>query len=151
MDKESYVYVDSIGTWRRSFWVNKEGAFLTKSIWKPISSSDIKTDEANGFLILYKNFEKFNQTKLPKAIEIKSLDEKVRLKLRFLERNINSSIPDRKFQIRIPEDAKPVEIDKAASDEQAGCLFHHDNFLVAEGFSLPFSYFKIVLPFQGRK
>ena len=113
MDKESYVYEDSIETWRRSFWVSKEGAFLTKSIWKPISSSDIKTDEANGFVIGYKNFEKFNQTKLPKAIEIKSLDEKVKLKLRFLERNINISIPDKKFQIKIPEDAKPVEIDKS--------------------------------------
>ncbi|MCJ7457877.1 MAG: DUF4292 domain-containing protein, partial [candidate division Zixibacteria bacterium] len=61
----------------------------------------------------YKNFEKFNQTKIPKAIEIKSLDEKVKLKLRFLERNINISIPDKKFQVKIPEDAKPVEIDKS--------------------------------------
>jgi len=112
MDKESYVYQDSIETWKRSFWVNKEGAFLTKSIWEPISSSGVKAGEINGFVIEYKNFEKFNQTKLPKAVEIKSLDEKVKLKLRFLERNINISIPDKKFQIRIPEDAKPVEIDK---------------------------------------
>jgi len=112
MDKESYVYEDSIETWKRSFWVNKEGAFLTKSIWKPISSTGIKTDEDNGFVIVYKNFEKFNQTKLPMAVEIKSLDERVKLKLKFLERNINISIPDKKFQIKIPEDAKPIEIDK---------------------------------------
>jgi len=113
MDKESYIYVDSIETWKRIFWVNKEGAFLTKSIWEPISSSDIKTDEANGFVIVYKNFERFDQTRLPKAIEIKSVDQKVKLKLRFLERNINISIPDKKFQIKIPEDAKPVKIDKS--------------------------------------
>lgn len=113
VDKESYVYEDSIETWKRSFWINKEGAFLTKSIWNPISFTGIKTDEDNGFIIVYKNFEKFSQTKLPKAIEIKSLDEKVKLKLRFLERNVNISIPDKKFQIKIPEDAKSVEIDKS--------------------------------------
>ena len=113
MDKESYVYLDSIETWRRSFWVNKDGAFLTKSIWKPISSTGIKKDEDSGFVIMYKNFEKFNQTKLSKVIEITSLDESVKLKLKFLERNINISIPDKKFQIKIPEDAKPVEIDKS--------------------------------------
>jgi len=113
MDKENYVYEDSIETWKRSFWVNKEGAFLTKSIWEPIFSTGIKAGESNEFVIEYKNFEKFNQTKLPRAIEIKSLDEKVKLKLKFLERNINISIPNKKFQIKIPEDAKPVEIDKS--------------------------------------
>jgi len=113
VDKENYVYQDSIETWRRNFWVNKEGAFLIKSIWKSISSTGIEINEANGFVIVYKNFEKFSQTKLPRAIEIKSLDEKVKLKLRFLERNVNVSIPDKKFLIKIPEDAKPVEIDKS--------------------------------------
>jgi hypothetical protein len=113
VDKENYVYQDSVETWKRSFWVNKEGAFLTKSIWKPIFSTGIKASESNGFVIEYKNFEKFNQTKFPRTIEIKSLDEKVKLKLKFLERNINVSIPDKKFQIKIPEDAKPVEIDKS--------------------------------------
>jgi hypothetical protein len=113
VDKKNYVYEDSIQNWKRSFWVDIEGAYLTKSVWKPVSSTGIEADEGNGFVIWYRNFEKFNGTKLPKAVEIKSLDEKVKLKLKFLERNINVSIPDKKFQIKIPEEAKPIEIDKS--------------------------------------
>jgi outer membrane lipoprotein-sorting protein len=112
MDKKNYVYEESVETWKRSFWVDKEGTYLTKSVWKPLSSLSTEANENNGFLITYKNFEKFNNTKLPKTAEIKSLDEKVKLKLRFLERNMNISIPDKKFQIKIPEDAKPIYTDK---------------------------------------
>ncbi|HVP36348.1 MAG TPA: DUF4292 domain-containing protein [Terriglobales bacterium] len=109
-DKKNFVYEDTIQNWIRAFWVDQEGAFLTKSIWKPMSSMRLEEGKGNGFEITYKNFEKFDQAKLPKSVEIKSLDEKVKLKLRFLERNINISIPDKKFQIKIPEEAKPVEI-----------------------------------------
>jgi len=113
VDKKNYVYEDSIQNWKRSFWVDIERAYLIKSVWKPVSSAGIEANTDKGFIITYKNFEKFNQTKIAKVVEIKSLDEKVKLKLRFLERNVNISIPDKKFQIKIPEDAKSVEIDKS--------------------------------------
>jgi hypothetical protein len=95
--------------WKRKFWLDKKESLLRKSIWERLNSFEIEQEKARGFVIEYKDFGKFSGIKLPQTIEIKSLDGKEKLRLKFLEIQINSSISEKKFQLKIPDDAKPLK------------------------------------------
>ncbi len=108
-DQKNYIYEDSIQMWKRKFCLDKKEALLRKSIWERLNSFEVEQEKAQGFMIEYKDFRKFNGIKLPQTIEIKSLEGKEKLRLKFLEIQINSSISEKKFQLKIPEDAKPLK------------------------------------------
>lgn len=108
-DQKNYLYEDSIQMWKRKFWLDRKEALLKKSVWERLNILEVAQEKAQGFVIEYKDFRKFNGIKLPQTIEIKSLDGKEKLRLKFLEIQINSSISENKFQLKIPEDAKPLK------------------------------------------
>ncbi|MCJ7497285.1 MAG: outer membrane lipoprotein-sorting protein [candidate division Zixibacteria bacterium] len=108
-DQNNCIYEDSIQMWKRKFWLDKKKSLLRRSIWERLNSFEIEQEKAQGFVIEYKDFGKFSGIKLPQTIEIKSLDGKEKLRLKFLEIQINSSISEKKFQLKIPEDAKPLK------------------------------------------
>jgi len=108
-DQKNYIYEDSIQMWKRKFWLDKKESLLRRSIWERLNSFEIEQEKAQGFVIEYKDFGKFSGIKLPQTIEIKSLDGKEKLRLKFLEIQINSSISEKKFQLKIPENAKPLK------------------------------------------
>lgn len=108
-DQKNYIYVDSIQIWKRKFWLDKNEPLLRKSIWERLNSFEIEQENTQGFVIEYKDFGKFSGIKLPQTVEIKSLDGKEKLRLKFLEIQINSSISEKKFQLKIPDDAKPLK------------------------------------------
>jgi len=107
-DQKNYIYEDSIQMWKRKFWLDKKESLLRRSIWERLNSFEIEQEKAQGFVIEYKDFGKFSGIKLPQTIEIKSLDGKEKLRLKFLEIQINSSISEKKFQLKIPDNAKPL-------------------------------------------
>ena len=108
-DQKNYLYEDSIQMWKRKFWLDRKEALLKKSVWERLNILEVAQEKAQGFVIEYKDFRKFNGIKLPQTIEIKSLDGKEKLRLKFLEIQINSSISENKFQLKIPDNAKPLK------------------------------------------
>ncbi len=108
-DQKNCIYEDSVQIWKRKFWLDKKESLLRKSIWERLNSFETEQEKARGFVIEYKDFGKFSGIKLPQTVEIKSLDGKEKLRLKFLEIQMNSSISEKKFQLKIPDDAKPLK------------------------------------------
>jgi outer membrane lipoprotein-sorting protein len=108
-DQKNCIYEDSVQIWKRKFWLDKKESLLRKSIWERLNSFETEQEKARGFVIEYKDFGKFSGIKLPQTVEIKSLDGKEKLKLKFLEIQMNSSVSEKKFQLKIPDDAKPLK------------------------------------------
>jgi len=108
-DKKNFIYEQRGKILKKSFWVDINEAYLRKSMWEEVDYST--PEEVRGFVIEYKDFRKISGIKIPQEIKIKSLDEKEKLRLKFLEMKINSPISEKKFQIKIPEEAKPLEIE----------------------------------------
>jgi hypothetical protein len=108
-DKKNFIFEQRGEIWEKSYWIDKEEAYLRKCMWEETEYSS--PEEAKGFVIEYKDFREINGIRTPQEIKIKSLNEKEKLRLKFLETKINSPISKKKFQIKIPEEAKPLEMD----------------------------------------
>jgi hypothetical protein len=109
MDKKNFIFEQRGEVWKKSYWIDKDEACLRKCMWEETEYSN--PEEAKGFVIEYKDFREISGIKIPQEIKINSLDEKEKLRLKFLETKINSSISEKKFQIKMPPEAKPLEMD----------------------------------------
>ena len=107
MDKKNFIFEQRGNSWKKSFFIDKDKAYLRKCMWEEINPSNI--EEATGFMIEYKDLREINGIKIPQEVKINSLNEKEKLRLKFLETKINSTISEKKFQIKIPPEAKPLE------------------------------------------
>ena len=108
-DKNSFIYKFEDERWLRQYWIDFKRCRLTKSEW---------TDKKRGevYRIEYKNFVTFQEyepdgsyqdVELAKIIEVQSTT-KESAKIGFIERKFNLPIPEKKFQLKIPSDAKRV-------------------------------------------
>ena len=99
-DKNSFIYESENERWVKRYWVDFGRCRVTKSLWM-----DKKCGEA--YQIEYKNFAKLQEVELAKTIQIKS-SAKEDAKIKFIERKFNLPIPEKKFQLKIPPDAKRI-------------------------------------------
>jgi hypothetical protein len=88
----------------KEFWVNGENLNLDKAVWFIPENSDT-------LLVFYRKYKNWNDFSWPNAIEVKLLSSNESAKIKFEEMQINSSIPDKKWEIQIPSDANRVEIE----------------------------------------
>jgi len=109
-DRKNFIYEQRGRIWKKSFWVDMNESYLRKCMWEEVDYSNL--EDIRGFVIEYKDYTKISGIKIPQEIKIKSLNEKEKLRLKFLETKINSKISEKKFQIRIPDEAKPLEMDE---------------------------------------
>ncbi len=99
-DKDNFIYKFEDERWSKQYWINFERCRLNKSLWK-----DKK--EGEDYQIEYKNFVSLQDMELAKIIEVKSA-AKESAKIKFTERKFNFPIPEKKFQLKIPPDAKRI-------------------------------------------
>jgi hypothetical protein len=102
-DKNNFIYKLEDERWIKQYWIDFKKCYLTRSLW---------TDKKKGevYQIENKNFVTFQDVQLPKIIEIKSsAQESARIK--FIERKFNLPIPEKKFQIKIPSNAKRISFE----------------------------------------
>jgi outer membrane lipoprotein-sorting protein len=99
-DKNNFIYRFENERWIKQYWIDFKKCCLIKSLW---------TDKNRGevYQIENKDFVTFQDVRLPKIIEIKS-GAKESAKIKFIERKFNLPIPEKKFQIKIPPDAKRI-------------------------------------------
>ena len=108
-DKNNFIYEFEDERWHRQYWIDFKRCRLTQSEW---------TDKERGevYRIEYKNFVTFQEhesdgsyqdVELARIIEVKS-STKESAKIKFIERKFNLPIPEKKFQLKIPPDAKRV-------------------------------------------
>jgi len=107
--KNNFIYKFEDERWLKEYWIDFKRCRLTKSEW---------TDKKRGevYRIEYKNFVTFQEyepdgsyqdVELAKIIEVQS-GIKESAKIKFIERKFNLPIPEKKFQLKIPPDAKRV-------------------------------------------
>jgi len=99
-DKNSFIYESENERWIKRYWVDFGRCRVTKSLW-----TDKKWDEA--YQIEYKNFAKLKEVELARIVKIKS-NAKENIQIKFIERKFDLPIPEKKFQLKIPPDAKRV-------------------------------------------
>lgn len=99
-DENSFIYESEDERWQKQYWIDFKRCRLTKSLW-----TDEKTGEV--YQIEYKNFVTFQDVELAKIIEVKSTT-KESAKIKFIERKFNFPIPEKKFQLKIPPEAKRI-------------------------------------------
>jgi len=99
-----FLYEFEDENWIKEYWIDPRRCRVTKSRWRQ------KTD-GEFYQIEYKNFIMQNHMEIPKVINIKS-QTKNSARIKFLERKFNSSLPPKKFDLKIPPDAKRVTFDK---------------------------------------
>jgi hypothetical protein len=99
-DRNSFIYKSEDENWVKQYWIDFKKCCLIKSLW---------TDKNRGevYQIENKKFVTFQDVRLPKIIEIKS-GVKESAKIEFIERKFNLPIPEKKFQLNIPPDAKRI-------------------------------------------
>jgi len=99
-DRNNFTYKSENERWIKQYWIDFDKCRLIKSLW---------TDKEKGevYKIENKNFVTLQDVELPKIIEIKS-STKESAKIKFIERKFNLTIPEKKFQLKIPPDAKRI-------------------------------------------
>jgi len=99
-DKKNFIYESEDERWLKQHWIDFKRCRLIRSEW---------TDKKRGevYHIEYKNFVIFQDVELAKTIEVKSLPKEY-AKIKFIERKLNLPIPEKKFQLKIPPDAKRI-------------------------------------------
>ena len=99
-NKNNFIYKFEDERWIKQYWIDFKRCRLTKSVW-----TDKKTGEI--YQIKYENFVTSQDVELAKIIEVKSTT-KESAKIKFIERRFNLPIPEKKFQLKIPPNAKRV-------------------------------------------
>ena len=84
----------------KQHWIDFNKCRLMKSTW-----TDKKCDEV--YQIEYKNFSTFEDVELARTIKVESSGNES-AQIKFVERKFDFPIPEKKFQLRIPPDAKRV-------------------------------------------
>jgi outer membrane lipoprotein-sorting protein len=108
-ERNKFIYKSEDERWTKEYWIDFKKCRLTRSVW---------TDKKKGevYEIEYKNFSSYQNVGLANVIEIKStakganhtVHTKESAKIKFIERKFNLLIPEKKFQLEIPPDAKRI-------------------------------------------
>lgn len=106
ISEDMFQYKFEDGDWIKEYWINPQRCRLMKSQFT-------RKKEGDSYQIEYRSFVSYNQAEIPKAVKIKSLSNES-AQIRFLERKFNLSIPDKKFKIQIPPDARRVTFETSA-------------------------------------
>ncbi len=99
-DKKNFIYESEDERWIKQYWIDFKKCRLVRSTW-----TDKKWDEV--YHIEYKNFMARQGVELARIIEVESNSEES-AKIKFIERKFDLPIPEKKFQLKIPADAKRV-------------------------------------------
>jgi hypothetical protein len=103
----NFVYKSEDERWTKEYWVDFKKCLLVKSVWTGKKKEEV-------YDIEYKNFSSYQDARLANVIEIKStakganhtVHTKESAKIKFIERKFNLLIPEKKFQLEIPPNAK---------------------------------------------
>jgi hypothetical protein len=99
-DKSNFIYQTEDERWVKQYWIDFKKCRLIKSTW-----ADEKGDEV--YQLEYKNFASFEGLELARVIKVEcNGNESAQIK--FVERKFDIPIPEKKFQLKIPPDAKRV-------------------------------------------
>jgi outer membrane lipoprotein-sorting protein len=101
--KDLFLYEYEDENWIKEYWIDSRICRLTKSLWK-------QKRDGEFYQIEYKNFTTQNHIEIPKVISIKSRT-KESARIKFLERKFNPPLPPKKFELKIPPDAKRVDFE----------------------------------------
>lgn len=101
-DQGLYLYETIDPSWEKRFWVNPATVTVAKSHWR-------HREDPYDLWINYYDFQKADGGWRPWRITLYSQDKGFRTQIRIRQEKINVEIPDRFFELRIPEDAKRVE------------------------------------------
>ncbi len=99
-DKNNLIYETEDETWVKQYWIDFNKCRLVKSTW-----ADKKGDQV--YQIEYKNFASFEDVELARVIKVESNGNES-AQIKFVERKFDIPIPEKKFQLKIPPDAKRV-------------------------------------------
>jgi hypothetical protein len=99
-DKNSFIYKSEDEKWVKQYWIDFKKCRLIRSLW---------TDKNRGevYQIENKSFITIQDVELAKIIEIRSSTKEL-ARIKFIERKFNLPIPEKKFQLNIPPDAKRI-------------------------------------------
>ena len=99
-DKKSFIYETEDERWVKQHWIDFKKCHLIRSTW-----TDKKWDEI--YQIEYRNFARFEDVELARTIKVE-LNSNESAQIKFVERKFDFPIPEKKFQLKIPPDAKRV-------------------------------------------
>lgn len=97
-----YLYALSDPTWDKQFWVNPATATVAKCHWR-------HRRESYDLWISYYDFHRVGDGWRPRIVTLLCPAKGFRIRIELRQEKINVPIPDRFFQLRIPEDAKRIE------------------------------------------
>jgi outer membrane lipoprotein-sorting protein len=101
-DEGLYLYETTDTSWEKRFWVNPATVTVAKSHWR-------HREDPYDLWINYYDFHKVGGGWRPGRITLYSQDKGFRTQIRIRQEKINIEIPDRFFELQIPEDAKRIE------------------------------------------
>ena len=99
-DKNSFIYKSEAEKWVKQYWIDFTKCRLIKSLWRDKNRGEV-------YQIENKNFVTLQDVELARIVEIKSSTKEL-AKIKFIERKFNLPIPEKKFQLNIPPDAKRI-------------------------------------------
>ena len=99
-DKNNFIYESEDERWIKQYWIDSKKCRLIRSTW-----IDKKWDEV--YQIEYRNFANFEGVELARTIKVESNGNES-AQIKFIERKFDFPIPEKKFQLKIPPDAKRV-------------------------------------------
>ena len=98
-----YLYKSEDESWIKEYWIDALRCRLMKSQFMQKSGGE-------AYQIEYGNYTRHGQMETPKVIKIKSQTQES-AQIRFQERRLNLPIPEKKFKLQIPPDAKRVDFE----------------------------------------
>lgn len=99
-----FLYKFEDENWIKDYWVDASRCRLKRGQFTQKAGGEI-------FQIEYKNFANHDQVEIPKEVKIESrVNDYAQIK--FLERRFDFSVPENKFKLRIPFDAKRVDLER---------------------------------------
>jgi outer membrane lipoprotein-sorting protein len=100
-DKRDFVFRLENEDGQKDFWLEQKKFLLKKVEWK-------RKDNDETFFIDYQRYKTFGDVLYPKEIEVKSSLAKRILRLKFKEVKVNTVLPEKKFDLKIPENARRI-------------------------------------------
>jgi outer membrane lipoprotein-sorting protein len=95
-----FLYELESEDWVKQYSIDSRRCRVTQSRWQQKSGGE-------SYQIEYRNFTARDHAEIPKVIKIRSKAEDS-AQIKFLERKFNPSVPPKKFELRIPADARQV-------------------------------------------
>jgi len=98
-----YLYTSEDENWTKEYWIDVLRCRLMRSQFMQKSGGEV-------YQIDFEDYTRYGQMETPKVIKIKSQTQES-AQIRFQERRLNLPIPEKKFLLQIPPDAKRVDFE----------------------------------------